>query len=154
MLATNDMFCDPAIDASEAADADVPGPDERLAEYRKTRDPKALVLKSEQKPTWFVCKPLSPTSAVGLDGFTLLGARRMAFVLGCHEVRLPNGDVMKPKKLKAGPGGTALPADENAWVDEIGRRFGLETIYEIGSVIYERARLPESARGPFSYRAG
>lgn len=154
VLATNSAFCDTAIDSSDSPDGgEFASGEARLAEYRRTRDRSALVLKPDSKPTLFVCKPLAASLVARLlDERSLPQARLGAFVLGCHEVVLPDGSKLAPKRLSPQVGGAAAPTDENAWVDEIARRFGLDTVYEIGSVIYERARLPESARGPFSYR--
>ena len=153
VLATNSTFCDPAIDMSESDDASMPSADDRLAENRRTRDLARLVLKTGEAPTRFVCKPLSPSVVARLlDDRSTVQARLAAFVFGCHEIKLPDGSSLRPGKMLPQSGGITAPADENKWIDEVARRFGLDTIYEIGSVIYERARLPESARGPFSYR--
>lgn len=155
VYATNTVFCDPAIDTSDPDDADLPSAAQRMEAYRKTRDASGLVMRPDQRPTVFVCKPLSASLvAKVLDGRTLLAAHLAAFVYGCHEIRLPDGTPVKPAKLVTVSGGTSVPANEDAWIDTVARRFGLESIYEIGSVIYERARLPEGARGPFFYRAG
>lgn len=155
VFATNATFCDPAIDTSEPDDPDLPSAAARMEAYRKTRDPSALVMKPDQRPTAFVCKPLAASLvAKVLDGRTLLSAYLAAFVYGCHEIRMPDGEPIKPAKLVQIASGPSVPTNEDLWIDTVARRFGLETIYEIGSVIYERARLPEGARGPFFYRAG
>lgn len=155
VYATNTVFCDPAIDTSDPDDEDLPSAAARMETYRKTRDASGLVMKSDQRPTVFVCKPLSASLVAKiLDGRTLLAAHLAAFIYGCHEIRLPDGTPIKPVKVKQIEGGPGVPTDENLWIDTVSRKFGLETIYEIGSVIYERARLPEGARGPFFYRAG
>lgn len=155
ILATNEMFTDPAIDMSDPDDPSVgPSAEDRLAEYRRTRDMSALALKPDVAPTVFVCKRLQPVLAArALDTVTQAHARLNAFIFGCHEIRTPDV-VMKPKKLAASAFGASTPADENEWVNAVAARFGLSTIHEIGQVIYERARLPEAAKGPFSYRAG
>lgn len=155
VLATNAMFCDPAIDQTDADESELPPAAERIEQYRKTRLLSALVFVPDVKPTLFVCKLLSASTAAKLlDGMATQRAWLSAFVLGCHEIRLPDGTTMRPAKMTAGANGTSAPADENRWIDEVSRKFGLETVYEVGSVIYERARLPEGAQGPFFYRAG
>jgi hypothetical protein len=155
VLATNSVFCDPAIDSSEHDTPDVPGPVERMEAYRRERDVSKLVLRDDPKPTWFVCKPLAASAcAKHLDHQLQLRAFLSAFVLGCHEVRIPGEEPMRPRKMAPERDGMTGPANENEWIDAVARRFGLETIYEVGAVIYGRARLPEGARGPFFYPAG
>lgn len=156
LLATNEMFCDPAIDMSDP-DSPESGPsaEDRLSEYRRTREMAALVMRSDATPTVFVCKRLQPVLAArALDTVSTAHARINAFVFGCHEIRLPSGEIMKPRKLNASAYGASAPVDEAEWINAVATRFGLATVHEIGQVIYERARLPEAAKGPFSYRAG
>ena len=155
VLATNTVYCDPAIDTSEHEASDVPTAAERMEAYRRERDVAKLILRDDPKPTYFVCKPIGASAcAKHLDHLPQLRAFLNAFVFGCHEIRLASGEVVKPAKLSGDRDGVTAPEKENAWIDEVARRFGLETIYEIGSVIYSRARLPEEARGPFYYPGG
>jgi hypothetical protein len=142
VVATNEMFRDPALaDLSEA----------ELDEYRKDRDLAALQDRLQCAPTAFVVQRLPPTAAMSLDGMTLNLRLFSAFVMGCHEVRLPDGAVLKPepKKMRPGANGTKLADDE--WFNAVSDRFGLETCYEIGRVAHQWARLPRAAHGPFIY---
>jgi hypothetical protein len=156
VIATNPMWRDPAIDMSEpAADADgAPSAEERLAKYRETRDRAVLVLKPDVAPTLFVCKPLPAVFVqTTLAGMSPHARALFAFVAGCHLVKLPNGGELKAAKLQPSAYGTSRP-DEHAWIETITRKFGMDTVTEIGDVIFARARLPEGAPGPFPYRAG
>lgn len=142
VLATNETFRDPAL--SDLSDAE-------LEQYRKDRDLAAIKDRLSGAPTAFVVKRLPPTAAVTLD--SMAGHMRLftAFVLAVHEVRLPDGAVLKPepKKMRAGMNGTQIAPDE--WFNDVADRFGVDTCYEIARVAHEWARLPRAARGPFTY---
>jgi len=154
VLATNSAFTDPAIDTSESDDPEVPSSADRLAKYRADRDLAHLVLNGSET-TRFVCKPISRAFALKvLDGLPLHLARVSAFLVGCHEIRQPEGKVLAPRKLSAGKMGTSIPQNEDEWLNRVIGAYGAETIYEIGSVIYDRARAPEAALAPFSYLGG
>jgi len=147
VLATNDAWTDPAIDG----DAD--GPEagtQRLAEYRRTRDVAVLRLRDGVTPTLFVVKPLGATYIASVvDTFSGDTFRHvMSFMASCHEIRRADGSRLEPAgKLAKSVKGTMVGNDE--WIDTVAAEFGLLTVYEIGSVAYQRARLPRAARGPF-----
>lgn len=143
VLATNEMFRDPALaDLSEA----------ELAEYRATRDLDAIRarLPESPKPTVFVVKRLPPVSTAGMEGMSRSFRELLAFLQACHCVVLPDGAPLEPdrKKMSKAAGGVSQADDE--WFNRIAARFGVETCYEIGRVAFEWARLPESAKGPFT----
>jgi hypothetical protein len=151
VVATNNMFFDPAIDMDDP-DGDGLSAEERLTEYRKTRDLSVLVKRPGQEFTAFVCKPMvaafERNALRPLHESMRLGGAVLAC---CHLVKLPDGSELRPTtKLKPLSFGMQAP-DEKEWIGELTRRFGSDTIEEIGAVIIERARLPEGARGPFPF---
>ncbi len=157
VVCTNAMFFDPAIEMADAESGDgdrVEGAAPQspmLDEYRKTRDVSKLAKKPGAEFTRFVCKPL-PASFVAavLDNMNLTVRHMIAFRQSCHRVCLPEGgDIKPPNKLR--PEACGTKAADDVWIDVVARRFGLETIYEVGRVIYERARLPEGAHGTGPY---
>jgi hypothetical protein len=151
VVATNNMFFDPAIDMDDP-EGEGPSAEERLAEYRKTRDLSLIVKRPGEEFTRFVCKPM--VAAFERNALRALhdGMRLGGAVLACcHLVKLPDGSELRPtSKLKPLSFGMQAP-DEKEWIDTLTRRFGSDTIEEIGAVIIQRARLPEGARGPFPF---
>jgi hypothetical protein len=148
VLATNAHFSDPAIDHATADDG--PTGEERLEAYRRSRDPKELSFLPGLEPHRFRAKPLPAVFAASvLEGMVPSARNALAFATACHEVVLPDGATLRPRSVKASSHGTRCSDDE--WVNTIAERFGLETVYEVGRVAYERARLPRGARGPFSW---
>lgn len=157
IVLTNSTWMDPAIDMSDPDDVDSPSAQEALTKYRETRDMTVLRFKTDVKPTLFVCKRL-PAGIVQSFLLTLApNARALWAVLhGCHEIRMPDGSKLVPKKLERSGHGSQIVKDPHAdeWLNTIRNRFGLAAIDEIGDVIYELSRLPEGAKGPFGYRVG
>ncbi len=142
VLATNEMFRDPALaDISEA----------ELEDYRKTRDYDAIKDRLQGSPTIFDVKRLPPTAAMTLDTMNEKSRLFTAFLLACHDVTLADGAslVPDPKKMRNAQHGAKLADDQ--WFNDVATRFGIETCYEVGRVAYEWARLPSSAKGPFTY---
>lgn len=146
VVAVNSAWTDPAIDTTDAPDgAEDASAEERLERYRKTRNLAALVLKGA--PTRFVLRPLSAALLVRYD--TMAPAERLAtcFLVGCHEVRPPEGPALRPAKLERLHGGARIATD--AWIETVAARYGLETVYEMGAVVDRISRLPVEQRGPF-----
>lgn len=144
VVATNEMFRDPAL--ADLSDAE-------LDEYRATRDLDAIRERLQGAPTVFVVQRLPPTAALLMRDSLPAQRTYSAFCLACHEVRLPDGAVLKPeaKRVKAGQNG--LRVADGEWINDAARRFGLRTVEEIAQVAYEWGSLPESAVGPFVYSA-
>jgi hypothetical protein len=150
IIATNAHFFDEAIDMDDP-EGEGPSAEERLAEYRKTRDLGCLVQKPGKEFTRFVCKPIPAAfERAVLRGVGESVRYGFAVLAGCHLVKLPDGSEMRPGKLKPYSYGTQAP-DEKEWIGALTRKFGSATIDEVGAVICERARLPEGARGPFPF---
>ena len=148
IVATNGQFCDPAIDA------DVPDADERMARYRETRELDALAWREGVERTVFVCQRV-PAAYAACVLANMSGTTRLvsAVLAGCHLVRLPGGQTLAPKRAPRG-GNHGVQIAESEWLDALRDRFGLETLYEIGRVIDDAARLPKGAKGPFYYPPG
>lgn len=156
-VATNGMFSDPAIDHSDPDGADeggnpLPSGAERLAKYRETRDVAHLVFRAEVKPTEFVLSPIPANYASVLEQSAPITRNVLAFLASCLEVRLPDGSVLRPRKIV--PGAYKTRHAEDDWVETCTAQWGIETVYEMGRVAYERARLPKGSKGPYWYPAG
>jgi hypothetical protein len=150
IVATNAHFFDPAIDMSDP-EGEGPSAEERLAEYRKTRDLSALVKLPSLEFTRFACKPVPAAfERAALRGMAESVRYGFAVLVACHLVKMPDGSELRPGKLKPYSYGTQAP-DEKEWLGLLTRKFGAATIDELGAVICERARLPEGARGPFPF---
>lgn len=154
-VATNAMFMDPAIDMSDPAGdgpdgAPLPSGEERLVRYRAERDMGCLVLKPDVAPTVFVLSPIPQVAApMLLEGMSTAVRYVSAFQLSVHEIRLPDGTTMRPKNISPVSYG-ARKADDD-WINRVMAKWGADTVYELGRLAFERARLPVGAHGPFSW---
>lgn len=143
IVRVNAKHMDPALDL-DAMDLDA---------YRKTRDPELIKCREGQTPARFRIKPLKAAYVVDALESQLQKTRyTMAVLASCHEITLHNGEVIKPARMERAIFETQIA--DASWLDVIRNKFGLETVYEIGRVAFERATLPEDARGPFSWPAG
>ena len=163
-IATNDDFCDPAIDFDDpsSVDAQAFNPEDTeetvtvsyaekiLKTYRASRELKDLPIKKEAKPTIFKLKQLKTKFTVAVDGMSFENQLCLSFVAACFEIVPPDGAPLKPKKpLKPVViGGHNLP-DEDDWIETVRKKYGIATILEMGAVAYQKARLPEDAKSGF-----
>lgn len=142
--ATNDDNCDPALDADDVA---------RLKLYRETRELADAPVKPGATPVRFVLRPIPPiVRAMSLAKMDPDARHACAFLASCHEILLPDGRELRPRKVERGAHG-ALIADD-AWINDVAAEFGLETVLEMGRLAYQRASLRRDARGPFWYPRG
>jgi hypothetical protein len=149
---------DPALDTS--VDEETGRPRSDLRAYIQTRDASVLAFKADVAPTWFHVKRLPEAwLAEVLDTVHPLAAqRRAAFRAAVHLIETSEGPLkVTPQKQgdktsqyvahRADHGVEMAPSD---FVQEVADRFGAEVIQEMGAVALDFARLPRSARGPFS----
>jgi hypothetical protein len=163
-LATNETWFDAAIDMSEPGPVpdDTPpdqaplGADARVTRYRETRERDALILLPHVKPTEFVLEPIPAMYlAEHIDTLPFTAALTAAFIASCRMVVLPAGDPLRPQTpVRPRAYGAMIPEDPKAWVECIRKRFGMPTLYEMGSVALQWAKLPDGAKGPFSCAVG
>lgn len=171
VVATNDHFCDPAIDlvdpnppeevefdgSEDTADQPVvlPYAQRVIVHYRKTREVKDLPVKTGLKLTLFRIRQLKTKFTPAVDGMSFEAQLLYAFCAACFEVKLPDGTSLKPRRAKEVIviGGHTMP-DEEHWVELVRKRFGIATILEVGSVAFQKARLPEDAKGAFLCAVG
>ena len=159
IVRVNDISPDPAVDThamlNTQADHVLPNGDvpSKFIAYITTRDERHLVLREGATPTWFVVQRMPPIwVARNLDSAYADPNMRdeRAFRIGCHEVQLPGGEILRPPTP---PTGKPLSASDD-WSELIADRFGMFTVYESGRVAHDRATLPVGQRGPFSYPRG
>ena len=133
-----DGSADPAVDWS-ATDAQ---------RYRSTRDLSSLVLLGEAKPVHFHLRRMTARFVLGALESADLGEKTMLAVRAAlFRVDLPNGVTLKPSKPSKLHG---CDVAEDEWIDDIGRRFGIATLFEMASVAMRFASLSEDERGPFA----
>lgn len=139
----NARYCDPAIDTVETP----------LDAYRATRDPDVLKLREGQKPAWFVLRRLRASFVMeALDSFEGAARISVAARAGIAAVELPDGRRLEPASSDRGAYDT--PIADAAWLDEIAKRFGIDTVREMGRAVIELSALGEGARGPLFSSAG
>jgi hypothetical protein len=143
VVRTHENNIDPAIDRKAS----------NLAEYRRTRDLVHLVMKEGMKPAVFVVQPMA-RRFVTIQIDAIRGnpafAAEQCFLSTCHEIRMPDGNVMRPTQvLRDAPYGMRMASNE--WLEECQDEFGNDVIQEIGAMAYERAKLPKGASGPFAW---
>lgn len=153
LVATHPSYRDPALDMSD--------PDEmpegaltaaqRIERYRETLDLKHLRFKDGQRPTVFVCKPISAAFVMKvLRGQVHQAASRNALVVSCGEVRLPGGGVKSvPKYDHALVYGQRVPENEDAWLTVLFGLLGADGVEDMGGLLYRYWQLPEALRAPF-----
>lgn len=133
---------DPALD-----------PSMDLVAYGKSRDESLVKTLPDRTPVWFQVKHMS--AVFYLDVMTSMrdGARvAVAFKACCHEIRLPNGEVLTPTGFENDVLDTKMA--NNEWVDLVRGKFGLAAIQEIANVALERAVLSDEDRAGFTLPAG
>lgn len=139
----NSRYCDPAIDTVETS----------LDAYRATRDPDTLKFREGIKPAWFVLRRLRASFVLeALDTFEGAARISVAARAGIAAVELPDGRRIEPSSSDRGAYDT--PIADAAWLDDLARRFGIDTVREMGRVIVELSALGEGARGPLFSSAG
>ena len=129
---------------------------EELKKYRETRAKGLVKVKGDSQPAWAVVKRLPPSYTPSLAPFDSATIYALAFKAAVHLIRMPDGTDLRPKpeQLSASRPGVEMAGDE--WVDEIGNRFGMDFVIEVGRVAYEFARMPldPAVRFPFSSWGG
>lgn len=138
VVRANQLTSDPAIDWT-ATDAE---------EYRKTRDLELLKPKGSEQPVKF-CLRRMPASFVlqALENISTGEKTLVSIRAALFRIELPGGTVLTPKKTTKQLG--CEVADEE-WPNELSRKFGISTLYEMASVAINFAGLPEDQRGPFA----
>lgn len=160
VVATNDAWRDPAIDMSDPDPASVPDGapapptgEERLARYRETRDLTDLAWRPEMKPTIFVVERLPPVFISGsIDQMSQHPRHTYAFLAACRRVELPDGRAMVAKMSRDKVYKVTLATDD--WINEVADAFCLETVYEVGRVAHQWAKMRAAERSPFWYPGG
>lgn len=145
----------------EAIDVTAMGDD--LATYIRTRDEALLKFRDGMKPTWFTVRRLPAAFFRVLDREPYPVARnQLAFRAAVHAIEaegeqlatVPARDAQVVDRFGCVKAEGGIDLAPEAWVDEIGDRWGLETVHEIGQVGVDFSRLPKAARGPFSLWLG
>lgn len=132
-----DGACDPAVDWSATSAED----------YRRTRDLASVKLLGDAKPTHFHLRRMTARFVLGALEGAAIGERTMlALRAALFRVDLPTGTTVKPGKTSKSYG---LDLADEEWVDEVVRRWGMTTAFEMASVAIRLASLPEDERGPF-----
>ena len=134
---------DPSIDVDAS----------NLDEYQHTRDPKHLRFKLGMSPTKFTMRPIKASYALDKLENMPPGSRAMlAFAAACHRVTLPDGTVLKPKKLNA-DAVYGVEVSDADWIDEVASRCRLVSVREMGWFAIRRAGEAAGALGPFDWPA-
>jgi hypothetical protein len=132
---------DPAVDPKAS----------NLDGYKKTRNPKLLVMREGMRPAKFKLQPIEASYlAERLDSLDLFAKLAAAFMVSCHEIELASGEKIRPAVLNDDPV-HGVKVATRAWVNEVARRFRLATVYEMGSVAVQRAQLRPDELGPFDW---
>jgi hypothetical protein len=134
---------DPAIDVAAS----------NLDEYLRTRDPKHLRFKPGMQPTKYVLRPISAMYVMDkLENMPRGSKLAMAFSVACHEVRVPAGEPLRPKRLNADPSyGVEIASDE--WIETVRNKCRLSAVIEMGALALRRASLRPDELGPFDWPA-
>jgi hypothetical protein len=135
---------DPAIDVATS----------NLEEYARTRNPKHLRFKHGMRPTVYVLRPLKAMYVLDkLNNMPPSSRAALAFSVACHEVRLSDGEILRPGRFNADPMyGVEVAADD--WIDRVAAKRRLASIAEMGLFAVRRASLTPEELGPFFSLAG
>jgi hypothetical protein len=125
-----------------------------LDRYRETRDPRHIAFKPGMQPTKFVLRPLKLMFTVDHIEHLPAGAKAsLAFMVACHEVRLPNGERLRPEKTTTN-GVYSVEIAGEEWIESVAMHCRLKSIYEMGLFAIRRASLKQGELGPFDWPAG
>jgi len=140
---------DDAIDRTES----------KVAEYGRTRDLSCLVFEAGKTPIVFVLRPLSVVEFASCDACpTPASALLRAFMTSVQSIEgigaSPDGNLIRNARLvwvpttrvDDGAGGQRYTVSE-AEVNVLGAALGVDWLYEIGTVAYERAKLGKRIGG-------
>lgn len=119
-----------------------------LQKYQETRDLELLKPKGDSKPTKFYIRRLPATFVLqALEGASVGEKTVLALRAALFRVELPTGAELKPSKTTKQ---LACEVADEEWVNDLSRKFGLSTLYELAAVAIRLASLPEDQRGPFA----
>jgi hypothetical protein len=136
---------------SEALD-----PSMDFAKYAETRDPALIKEKPGMRAPRFNISPIKRVPFIeNIDTCSTHVVKcEVAFAWACHEIDKGDGNSLKPDAadITTMPNGTKVAGGE--WIEKVADEFGVPAIYEVGHVIYQRAKLKAGAAGPFFLWAG
>jgi len=126
----------------------------QLADYRKSYAPEIIkadgVIQPGRMPRWFTLQHINGSFIVGVLGRFDGDARAMqAFVASCHEIKLPNGAIMKPLASQIVDSAFDTAVADFAWWNQCVNKLGAKVCLAIGRVAADLAALPEDERGVF-----
>jgi hypothetical protein len=136
--------------------SDALDPEMDFAKYIETRDESLVKVRTGMVAPWFVLKPIKKVlCAEHLDTIQTHTARAHAsFLVACHEIDCGNDRILKPEPGELTPGAYGSHVASDEWMDRVANEFGLEAVYEMGHLAWQRARLKAGAAGPFTLWAG
>lgn len=116
--------------------------------YQKTRDESLIKDKSDAcKAVRFELQPITYRCLTAIDRFhaSMPGRWTEAFLSSCRAIYFSDGTVWQPKGLQTiRPEGRkvswTVAGDE--WEERVVARWGINALYELGRIAYDRARLP------------
>lgn len=152
LVCVNKSRPDPALDLEAMGE-------DGIAKYAEVRDKNLLVFKANQTPTWFVFKRLTPTQyATAMDNMSGLNHRSLGVFRECLKgVVRPDGSVLDPSKhlvtLKLNDG-TKIRVLSEEFIDDLGKAYGVKSLFELGHVVLEMSGMEDGQSGPFTCSVG
>ena len=118
-------------------------------EYAKTRDPLALHFVPGKQPTWWTVRPLDVDQWASIEETGSAQRRLIQCVMhALVSIETPDGgNAWRPTRLVPMPGGVDLTICSAEEMKHLFSKYGGARLYEIGSVIYERASVGKDQSG-------
>lgn len=121
-------------------------------EYLKTRNPDLIHALPGQHLVAAVIKPLPVAVYAQVDTLSTVQAKLLqAFRIACTAVETAPGATLMPMEAVRLSDGKPHTIWGNEEFEELGRMYGIQFIYEIGTVIMERAEPGKAWRGGVRY---